>query len=206
MQRCFVFDWVIVSVDDSRLIERTLAGDHGAYGALVLKYQDRLYGTLCHLLGSPHDAQDVAQDAFLNAYLKLKTFRQQASFYSWLFRIAYHVAVSSRRKNRRHQLASVDDQRIELGIEPLDRHVESDPAQPLQSREDQQQIQNALQQLAPEFREPLLLKEFEEMKYEEIAELMQIPVGTVRSRIHRARTELRALLDRQAANSSTPAD
>jgi RNA polymerase sigma-70 factor (ECF subfamily) len=84
--------------------------------------------------------------------------------------------------------------------------VESDPAQPLQSREDQQQIQIALQQLAPEFREPLLLKEFEEMKYEEIAELMQIPVGTVRSRIHRARTELRALLDRQAASSSTPAD
>ncbi|SFH87652.1 RNA polymerase sigma-70 factor, ECF subfamily [Planctomicrobium piriforme] len=186
---------MIVASDDSRLIESTLAGNRDAFGELVLKYQDRLFGTLCHMLGSFHDARDVAQDAFLLAYQKLGSFRQESSFYAWLFRIAYHAAVSSRRKVRRgvHSLngdGESDDH------EPTDHRLDSDPTSPLSSAETTSQIQAALAQLPPEYKDALVLKELEGFRYEEIAELLNCPVGTVRSRIHRARQLLRERLAR----------
>lgn len=186
---------VIVNADDGRLIERTLAGETQAFGELVLRYQDRLYGTLTHLLGSVHDAHDVAQDAFIAAFDKLDTFRQESSFYSWLFRIAYHAAVNNRRKQRRHQHLSVEGQREATGAEPAESRP-NDPAAPLESLEDQQRVQEALNELAPEFRDVLIFKELEGLRYEEIAVLLEIPLGTVRSRIHRARHELKEKLSR----------
>ncbi len=187
---------MIVNADDGRLIERTLAGDTQAFGQLVLRYQDRLFGTLVHLLGSVHDAHDVAQDAFLSAYEKLSTFRQQSSFYSWLFRIAYHAAMTNRRKQKRHRHASVESRFESLGVEPADNNPAHSPDAPLASLEDQRRVRAALAELASEFRDPLILKEFEGLKYEEIAALLEIPLGTVRSRIHRARQDLKEILTR----------
>lgn len=190
---------MIVNADDGRLIDRTLAGDNRAFGELVLRYQDRLFGTLAHLLGSVHDAHDVAQDAFLSAFRKLDTFRKESSFYSWLFRIAYHAAVSNRRKEKRHRHASVEGRREELGVEPTDDGPAHEPHSSLESREDCDLVRRALDELSPEFRDPLILKELEGMKYEEIALVLDIPVGTVRSRIHRARQELKEKLTRATA-------
>lgn len=188
-----------MNADDGRLIEQTLAGDTQAFGALILKYQDRLFGTLAHLLGSIHDAHDVAQDAFLSAFEKLGTFRKQSSFYSWLFRIAYHAAVNNRRKQRRHRLPSVEQSRDTYGTEPTDNHPAHEPSAPLESSEDQQLVRDALNDLPPEFRDPLILKEVEGLRYEEISAVLEIPLGTVRSRIHRARQELREKLSRSLA-------
>lgn len=181
--------------DDSRLIESTLAGNRDAFGELVLKHQDRLFGTLVHLLGSADDAREVGQEAFLLAYEKLGSFRQEASFYAWLFRIAYHAAISSRRRKRivRH---SLDDYRERVGLEPEDDRFPTDPSANMQSDDAQRQVREALNELGLEYRDAILLKEIEGLPYEEIARLQECPVGTVRSRIHRARQLLREKLAR----------
>jgi len=147
------------------------------------------------MLGSVHDARDVAQEAFLSAFEKLSTFRKESSFYSWLFRIAYNSAVSSRRKQKRIK-GSVDRYRDETGFEPVDGRENSSPSSRLQSEENQQLVRNGLKELAPEHRDVIVMKEIEGLRYDEIAELLGCPIGTVRSRIHRARQELREKLTR----------
>lgn len=178
---------------DQTLIDGCLGGNTEAFALLVERYQQRLYGSLVHLTGSSELARDVAQDAFVLAFEKLSTFRGQSQFYSWLFRIAMNAAASARRKHRKMTM-SVDSLREATGEEPVDASPYSIPSQSLETAERQWLVQRALAELSEEFRSVLVLKEIDELKYEEIAEILQIPVGTVRSRIHRARQELRAKL------------
>jgi RNA polymerase sigma-70 factor (ECF subfamily) len=180
---------------DQALIERCLAGETEAFGDLVQRHQDRLFGTLAHLLGSVHDAADVAQDAFVLAYRNLSHFRGQSAFYSWLFRIAYNAAVNHRRRNRR-PLQSLEAQREERGDELIDRRSEPDPSAGMQLDERSRLLRSALDELGEDYRNALVLKEIEGLPYEEIAAVMDCPVGTVRSRIHRARHELKDKLSR----------
>lgn len=184
---------------DQELIAATLARDTAAFGELVRRYQNRLYGALVHMLGSTEDARDVAQDAFVLAFQKLTTFRGDAQFYSWLFRIAMNAAVNFRRKNRSLGL-SIDGSKERTGSEPLDGNRDTRPEQPLELAERQRIVRDALSQMTEEFREALILAEMEEMSYEEIAQILQIPIGTVRSRIHRGRAELREKLRRLFKN------
>lgn len=179
---------------DQALIDRCLAGESDAFGELVQKHQDRLFGTLAHLLGSVHDAADVAQDAFVLAYRNLSKFRGQSAFYSWLFRIAYNAAVNHRRRNRTS--VSLDNHRHQAGEEPVDARLSADPASSMQSDERVRLVRAALDDLDEEYRNALVLKEIEGLPYEEIASVMNCPIGTVRSRIHRARHELRGKLSR----------
>jgi len=188
-----------VSTSDQKLIDQCLAGETDAFGELVTRYEDRLCGTLAHMVGSVHEARDVAQEAFVLAFQKLNSFRQESAFYSWLFRIAYNTAIS-RHRRRRGGVASIDAIRETTGTEPADHHPESDPAHHLQTTERQTLVRDALNELAEEFRTVIVLREMEGMSYEEIAELVACPVGTVRSRIHRARCELREKLTRAMAN------
>ncbi|MBX3442985.1 MAG: sigma-70 family RNA polymerase sigma factor [Planctomyces sp.] len=178
---------------DQALIDRCLAGETEAFGELVQKHQDRLFGTLAHLLGSVHDAADVAQDAFVLAYRNLSKFRGQSAFYSWLFRIAYNAAVNHRRRTRKHPSL---DGREQPGFEPVDGRTATDPGSGMQSDERVRLVRSALDELAEEYRNALVLKEIEGLAYEEIASVMDCPVGTVRSRIHRARHDLREKLSR----------
>lgn len=190
--------------DDVRLIDLTLAGNRDAFGELVVRYQDRLFATLVHMLGSAHDARDVTQDAFLSAFEKLHTFRKESSFYSWLFRIAYNAAVTNRRKLKRRS-GSIDARLADTGDEPTDPNPASDPTHKLKAEENIHQVREALERLAPEYRDAIILKEFEGMKYDDIAEILDCPVGTVRSRIHRARIELKEILSRVVeAEPETP--
>jgi RNA polymerase sigma-70 factor, ECF subfamily len=182
--------------DDQLLIERCRSGHPEAFGDLVTKYQRRLVRTLNTLLGNGHDALDVAQDAFLQAFLKLESFRGESAFYSWLFRIAWNAAATLRRKQRVRTSASLDAMRDQTGAEPDDHNPTSDPSHSLQSSEDQQLLRQALSELGEDYRIALVLKEIDGLPYEEIATLTDSPIGTVRSRIHRARQELRAKLDR----------
>ncbi|MFO1004508.1 MAG: sigma-70 family RNA polymerase sigma factor [Planctomycetaceae bacterium] len=182
--------------DDQLLIERCRSGHPEAFGDLVSKYQRRLVRTLGTLLGNGHDALDVAQDAFLKAYLNLDSFRGDAAFYSWLFRIAWNGAATLRRKQRVRASASLDAIREMSGSEPDDLSPTSDPTRALQISEDQQLLRQSLNELGEDYRTALILKEIEGLSYEEIASLTDCPIGTVRSRIHRARQELRAKLDR----------
>ncbi|MCA8995932.1 MAG: sigma-70 family RNA polymerase sigma factor [Planctomycetaceae bacterium] len=192
----------MVASDDLRLIESTLAGDTEAFGELVLRYQDRLCGTLVHMLGSVHDARDVAQEAFLLAFEKLETFRRESSFYSWLFRIAYNAAISQRRKERKNR-RSIDHQKDQTGSEPTDSRPANDPAYQLEIEDSQRQVREALDELGEEYRDAIVLKELEGLRYEEIAEILGCPIGTVRSRIHRARQLLREKLARVTEREQT---
>ena len=175
---------------DQLLIDSCLAGRRDAFGQLVDRYQNRLFHSLLHLLGSTEDAQDIAQEAFVQAFEKLSGFRGQAQFYSWLFRIAYNLAVSDRRKARRVSV-SLENQREASGFEPTDTNPSNDPSYAMDSEERQRIVQRALTELPEEFRTTLILKEMDGMSYEDIASTLGIPLGTVRSRIHRARIELR---------------
>lgn len=180
---------------DQELIAATLARDTAAFGELVARYQNRLYGALIHMTGSTEDAKDVAQEAFVLAFQKLASFRGDSQFYSWLFRIAMNASVNFRRKNRSLG-ASIEATKERVGLEPTDSRRDTAPDQPLEQAERQRLVREALAQMTEEFRIPLVMAEMDEMKYEEIAELLQCPIGTVRSRIHRGRAELREKLRR----------
>lgn len=173
------------SADERELIESCRAGRVDAFGILVARYQDRLYPTALRLTGHPDDALDVLQDAFLRAFEKLGKFKGESSFYTWVYRITVNLALSQRRKRR-----VVGRQAGELG-DPADDATRSDPSRPLDDFERDQFVQMALNALAPEHRAVVVMKEFDGLKYEEIAVTLNIPVGTVRSRLHRARLELR---------------
>jgi RNA polymerase sigma-70 factor (ECF subfamily) len=173
--------------DDAQLIHDTLSGKAAAFGELVRKYQDRLYNTVVHVVGSPEDALDVVQEAFVQAFLKLETFKQSSAFYTWLYRIAFNMAASHRR--RRKPALSVEHVRESSGDEPID--PEPGPADRLHQDERCRQVREAIAALPEEHRAVVVLREIDGCCYETIAEILDVPVGTVRSRLHRARLQLR---------------
>jgi RNA polymerase sigma-70 factor (ECF subfamily) len=173
--------------DDALLIDEALGGDSAAFGQLVQKYQDRLFHTVVHVVGSREEGEDVVQEAFVQAFLKLDTFRQDSAFYTWLYRIAFNTAVSRRR--RRRVEVSVEHTRQISGAEPLDNGEL--PSDNLLRQERAGQVRAALGALSPEHRTILVLREMEGCCYETIADILSLPIGTVRSRLHRARLQLR---------------
>jgi RNA polymerase sigma-70 factor (ECF subfamily) len=184
-----------VNRDDSLLIALSVRGDRAAFGILVGRYQDRLYHTAFRLLGNADDALDVVQDAFLNAYLSLHQFKGDARFFTWLYRIAVNSAISLRRKRRAVRTADLPAGHTHGGSqvlgEPADESDGSRPGSALERAEDEKRLLAALDELTPEHRAVIVLKEIEGRKYEVIADILGVPIGTVRSRLHRARLELR---------------
>ncbi len=183
--------YATVNKEDARTIERVLNGDTAAFEELVRTYQARLFNSLIHSLGCPEEAEDVAQEAFVKAFSKLATFKQHSSFYTWLYRIAMNLAIS--RHRQRKPKSSLDDYRLKIGQEPIDET--SQPEQKLDLEERALQVQAALQLLSEEHRKIIVLRELEDMDYDAISEILALPVGTVRSRLHRARNQLRTHLE-----------
>jgi len=184
--------------DDSELIRSTLAGKSEAYGELVQRHQARLFRMVFQLTGDRQEAEDVSQETFVQAYVKLESFHGASAFFTWLYRIAFNITVSRSRKKR--PTVSVDAAR-EKGNEPETDmpHVGND----LEREEDIQRLRTALDQLSEEHRSILLLREIEGFDYETIADMLQVRVGTVRSRLHRARASLRELLVKEETEQST---
>lgn len=138
---------------------------------------------MVHATGSHAEAEDVVQEAFTQAFIKLSSFKRQSQFYTWLYRIAFNTWLS--RKRRRRPNVSLDHNREQRGIEPIDS---ADSAErQVQRTEDVQLLQAAIGSLPDEFGQVLILREIDQRSYEEIAEIAELPIGTVRSRLHRAR-------------------
>lgn len=173
--------------EDQELIHDTLAGKTESFEKLVRKYQDRLYNTLVHVTGNTHEAEEVAQDAMLQAYTKLATFKGNSSFYTWLYRIAFNQSVSRQRKKR--PKVSLEAVQESAGLDPVGDTEQ--PSAQLERDERANQLHEALNQLSEDYRSVLVLREMENCDYETISDMLEIPIGTVRSRIHRARTMLR---------------
>jgi RNA polymerase sigma-70 factor (ECF subfamily) len=178
-----------VNADDSQLIALSVRGDRRAFGELVRRHQDRLYHTVYRLIGHADDAQDVVQDSFLNAYQSLHQFKGDSRFFTWLYRIAVNAAISLKRKHRPALAPTAC--LLTPGVEPPDESDGSQPGAALERAEDERRLMDALAALTPEHRAVLVLKEIDGRKYETIADVLGVPIGTVRSRLHRARLELR---------------
>jgi RNA polymerase sigma-70 factor (ECF subfamily) len=178
--------------DDLSPLDRFKTGDQSAFEVLVLKYQDRIYNLCRHMLGNAHDAQDAAQDVFIKAYRNLGRFKPDASLYTWLYRIAVNTCLDHKKKPIFESLFKNTDE----GDEYLAEQVSDEPSPErlYESKQMGDALQKSLSRLPPKLRAAIILKEVEGLPYEEIAEVLDISMGTVKSRISRARNELRELM------------
>jgi len=190
-------------VSDGWLVERLRTGDMAAFAKLVVRYQDRVYNAVWRICGHADDAQDLTQDAFLKAYESIGSFRGRSGFYTWLFRIAVNLAISHRRTLKRRGTRSLDapgapniegSQAAGLGRR-MQEKVPHDPAEGAISSEIHGHVAAALRQLEDEFRAVIVLRDIEGFDYHQIGEVLDIPPGTVKSRLHRGRLALRRLLE-----------
>lgn len=184
-----------ILLEDVRLIDRINAGETDAYAVLVRKYQDRVFNTCWRISGHLEDARDLTQDAFLKAFERLKDFRQQSGFYTWVFRIAVNLALTHRRTAARRRTVSLDDAFGATGTqaESLAHRVAGsgdDPARAVGDAEMHAVATKALMALDDDARAVVVLRDIEGFGYDEIAEILEIPRGTVKSRLHRARLAL----------------
>ncbi len=173
---------------DQALVERVQNGDSKAFDLLVQKYQNRISKLIARFVRNPADVQDVAQEAFIKAYRALPNFRGESAFYTWLYRIAINTAknhlVAAGRKSPAY---AVDVQEVEKydASEWLKEYAT--PERELLADEIKATVNNALEALPPDLKEAITLRELEGLSYEDIAVVMDCPIGTVRSRIFRAR-------------------
>lgn len=172
--------------DDSQIIAEVLAGKPQAFEKLVIRYQDRLFQTAYHITRSREEAEDVVQEALVQAYVKLDTFQRQSAFFTWLYRIALNAAIT-RRRRKRVDAPLCADAEISVG-EPADQT--EGPEERILREERSRLLHAALGALSEEHRAILVLRELEGFCYESICEALDLPIGTVRSRLHRARLQL----------------
>jgi RNA polymerase sigma-70 factor, ECF subfamily len=184
---------------DDQLVERAQQGEYAAYEEIVRRYQDKAFRLAFSLMKNESDAQDVVQEAFLNMYRKLHTFKGQSKFGSWMYRVVTNAALMRLRKKKRRSEVPVDDEEGELAED--DYYVASVPEwrvradEAVENRELRQKIIEAVDELPPKYQTVFLLKEVEGLPVKEIAEVLDMSVGGIKSRLHRARLHLRATLE-----------
>lgn len=191
---------------DLQLVERTVAGDQRAYELLVIKYQRRIERLIARMVRDQDLVQDIAQETFLRAYRALHQFRGEAQFYTWLYRIAVNTAKKTLLEMKRDpvvlesslQISDDDDETFRPRHEPT---TDETPETVLAAQEIAAAVNAAMDALPEDLRQAVTLREIEGLSYEEIAQAMNCPIGTVRSRIFRAREAISArvkpLLERQ---------
>lgn len=173
---------------DQLLVEQVQRGDKRAFDLLVLKYQHKIVALVNRFVKDRTEAEDVAQDAFIRAYRALANFRGESAFYTWLYRIAVNTAKNDLvSKGRRPPASDLDAEEAELFFQEQGLTEQATPESELERDQVEQTLQQALQGLSEDLRMAITLRELEGMSYEEIAVVMETPIGTVRSRIFRAR-------------------
>ncbi len=182
------------TLTDEELIQAAQTGHTEGFTLLVRRYEQRLFRSMTRISGSPEDAEDICQEAFTRAWRAISKFRGESQFYSWVFRIALNLLRSSKRQLKAS--VSLDAVRDAIGDDLEDQRADVDPSHSLQVRDQQRVVQEAMDAMEESFRTVLVLTDLEEMSYEEIARVVDCPVGTVRSRIHRARQEFRGRVER----------
>ncbi len=185
---------------DEALIERTRRGEVAAFADLVDRHRNIVFRTAARIVG-PDDAEDVTQDAFLRAFHRLDQFRGRAAFRTWLLQIAQNAALNTLARAQRR---SADPAAEALDVVP-DRDPVRQPASELERRERQQRLELKLKLLRPEYRSLLVLRDLEGLSYTEIADVLDMPLGSVKGRLHRARAELIDLLRRNTYDWELPA-
>ena len=191
------------NTEDQALIDRFKNGDNSAFGEIVLKYQNKTYNLCRHMLASRQDAEDAAQEVFLKAYQALPRFQPEAALYTWLYRIAVNTCLDYKRIPILESLFGTSQE----GEFLIHDRASDDPSPEAlyQSKEIGIGLRKSLGKLSPKLRAIIILKEMEDLSYEEIAETIGISMGTVKSRIARAREELKKLMkDFREQNDNNP--
>lgn len=179
---------------DQEMIALCKKGDREAFNALVAKYQTQVFNTAYGMLSDYEDASDAAQEVFIKVYRSIASFRGQSSLTTWIYRICANVCSDTLRKRQRrgiHLSIDADDDENPASKLPSD---EPTPAERLEQTERQRLVREAVDSLRPEYKEIIVLSDMEQLSYEETAKILRCPVGTVKSRLNRARNALRKKL------------
>ena len=189
---------------EQQWVEAARQGDQSAFEQLVHLYEKRVLALTTRMCKNPADAEEAAQEAFLSAWQGLPFFRGDASFSTWLYRLASNACVDLLRREGRRQSAagpSLNDEEVQLEVSD----TAPSPQEQAERSELRQQIEAGLQALTPDHRQVLLLREMHQLSYDEIAQTLDVDVGTVKSRINRGRKQLRNFLLRSGNFSPPPA-
>lgn len=191
----------LAQMEDAELVVRVQQGRTEAYGELVRRYQDRVFNACWRICGHLEDARDLTQEAFLKAFEGLGSFRQQSGFYTWIYRVAVNLSLSHRRNLHRRRTVSLDAGPAAEGMQTdglvkrARDESDDDPARAPGEAELHAAVAHALQSLEDDHRAVIVLRDIEGFDYQEIAAILQIPPGTVKSRLFRARIALQQAID-----------
>ena len=175
--------------DQEKIIARARRGDADAFEQLVVAYRDQVFRLALRMCGSEADADEVAQEALLSAWKALPNFRGESQFSSWLYQLTTHAAIDLMRREKR-QIAAADITEVNAA-DPA-----PSPQQQAEQSEQREIVRDAILQLAPEQREVVVLRFMEELSYEEIGAVLKLPPGTVKSRLNRAKAQLKEILSK----------
>lgn len=175
--------------DQEKIIARARRGDADAFEQLVVAYRDQVFRLALRMCGSEADADEVAQEAFLSAWKALPNFRGESQFSTWLYQLTTHAAIDLMRREKR-QIAAADITEVSAA-DPA-----PSPQQQAEQSEQREIVRDAILQLAPEQREVVVLRFMEELSYEEIGAVLKLPSGTVKSRLNRAKAQLKEILSK----------
>jgi len=188
-----------ISIDEASLVSQARAGNMASVEKLILKYQDRVYNTILKICGNEADAAELAQDAFVRAIEGLKNFKGESSFYTWLFRIAVNLTLNFCKKNAKLSFQSLQEQIDEDTNRQLKDYLidksAGEPSELAAKKEVHSLISKAIEKLEPQQRAVVILRDIERMSYNEIAETLEMEIGTVKSRIARGRKNLKEILE-----------
>jgi len=182
--------------DEMELVQRARRGDLGAYDDLVRRYQERIYATVYHMTGNHEDASDLGQEAFIKAFHALKSFKGGSSFYTWVYRIAVNKTINFLKQRKHKAILSLDDLDLNAEHDPdlVALVSEKTPRREVGLAELQEKLNAAMQKLSEPHRLVVTLHDVQGLSHEEIAEIMECNIGTVRSRLFYARQQLQAYL------------
>ena len=191
-----------VQYSDKELILRFQQGDELAYVELVNRYRDRLINFVFRFVGSFEEAEDIVQDTFVKLYQKKDYYRPISEFSTWIFTIASNLAKTELRKRKRRKVSYLSQ--IGMQEKDFDIPVEDTTDEETVGEYTESQIQDAIQSLQLHFRTALILRDIEELSYEEISKILDVPLGTIKARINRARLQLQEKLKHVHKDRRTP--
>jgi RNA polymerase sigma-70 factor (ECF subfamily) len=191
----------IAGTSDEQIVERALAGDAEAFGEIVLRWERRIFALSYGILGREEDARDATQETFIAAFRNLSGFRGDAKVSSWLHRIAVNQCITRQRRAKVRGETSLEAQG-ETGGAQLASTSEARPDEETEGRERNEAVRRAVNSLPPELRSVVVMKEFEDLTFQEIADTLGVPLSTVKSRLYTALKQLRMRLEKHGAASA----
>ena len=185
---------LMTGLNDSDLIKKTLKGDDHSFSLLVDKHKDFVFSMAVRILQNEQLAEEVAQDSFLNAYKALKSFEGKSKFSTWLYRITYNVALNALKKENRNRVFFSDQEPEEYMSYSISNQINDSTLDDVERNDMGDIVRECIAKLPSKFASILTMYHLNQMKYDEISELMRLPIGTVKSYIHRGRVMLRKLI------------